>query len=85
MGAPFLPTASRLVRGEAGMTHAAVLGGAQALLGASLLHQELHKVLEGQGCSVESFEGEGLERLGAVDDDPPPCVSRQVQGDPLAC
>jgi hypothetical protein len=43
------------------MTHAPLLGRAQALLGASLLHHELHKVLEGQSCSVESFEWEGFE------------------------
>ena len=54
------------------------LGGAQALLGARLLAHEPHKVLEGQRRCVESFEWEGFEVLGALDDEPGPRVGREV-------
>jgi hypothetical protein len=65
------------------MANTPFLGGAQALLGPGLLAHELHKVLEGQGRSVEPFEWEGFEELGALDDEPGTRFGRQVQGDPL--
>ncbi len=66
------------------MASTALLGRAQALLGEGLTHHELHKALEGQGRAVESFERQGFEHLGALDDDPGACVGREVQGDALA-
>ena len=66
------------------MASAPFLGRAQALLSASLAHHELYKGLEGQRRCVESFEREGFEELGALDDEPGTRFGRQVQGDTLA-
>ena len=66
------------------MASPALLGRAQALLSAGLTHHELHKALEGQSRAVESFERQGFEHLGALDDDPRACFGREVQGDALA-
>ena len=61
------------------------LSCAQALLGARLLHHELHKLLEGQRRSVEPFEREGFEQLGPLNEQPGTGFGRQVQGHTLAC
>ncbi len=65
------------------MANAPLLSCAQALLGTRLLHHELHKLLEGQCRTVQSFERERFEQLGALDDEPCTRFGRQVQGDPL--
>ena len=60
------------------------LGGAQALFSARLLHHELHKLLEGQRRSVESFERKSFEKRCALDDEPRVRLGRQVQSHALA-
>ncbi len=66
------------------MANAAFLSCAQALLGARLLHHERHTLLEGQCRTVQSFERERFEQLGALDDEPGASCGRQVQGHALA-
>src|SRR6266567_246731 len=73
-----------LRRGGSAMTNAPFLAGTQALFGAGLLHHELHKRLKGQGCSMQPFEWDGFEQLGASDDEPRTLFGRQMQGDALA-
>ncbi len=65
------------------MANAPFLSRAQALFGTRLLHHERHKLLEGQCRTVESFERERFEQLGALDDEPCTRFGRQMQGDPL--
>ena len=66
------------------MANAPFLSRAQALFSAGLLHHELHKLLKGQRGSVEAFEWESFEQLGANDEQPRARGGRQLQGDPLA-